>query len=92
MKGVAKMERQRVYKEVYDSLNFKDIAIIFKSFLQCPESGGCEKCVLNENKIQGHRIGCLKLRDIAMQKVIDINDAMTLDSFDKEGCTNGKDN
>lgn len=84
MKGVAKMEIQKFYKEVYDRLSLKDIMIIFKSFLQCPECGGCENCALNEIKFKGRSIGCLKLRDIAMQVIIDNSERCINDANDQQ--------
>jgi hypothetical protein len=58
--------------DIYNGLSMSDVAIIFSIYLKCHEYGTCDNCVLNEHKINGHRVGCLKLRDIAMQKVIDI--------------------
>ena len=82
MKGVGKMERQQFYNEVYNSLSLKDIVIIFNSFLQCPENGTCGNCALNEIKFKGHSIGCLKLRDIAMQKIANTGERCLNDEND----------
>lgn len=73
-----------IYNDISNSLSFKDIATIFSAHLKCLECGGCDNCILNENKIEGYRIGCLKLRDIAMKKIIDI--------FGDKGVVDGKNN
>ena len=78
LKGVAFMEN------LYKTLDIQTITEIFKAFLECPNRGGCDNCILNENKIEGCRIGCFKLRDMAMQKVIDM--------FDNNGDVDGENN
>lgn len=60
-----------ISNDVYNSLSFKDITSIFSAHLKCPD-GDCDKCILNEYKINGHRVGCLRLREIAMQRIVDL--------------------
>ena len=72
-----------IYNDISNTFSFKDIAVIFSAHLKCLDCGSCDKCILNDNKIEGHRVGCLKLRDIAMQKIVDI--------FGSKGVTDGKD-
>ena len=57
--------------EIYN-FSLKDIMTIFSAHLKCPNREGCEGCVLNEIKFEGRRIGCLKLRDMAMQHTLNI--------------------
>lgn len=63
------MGREEVYKDIYDTLSAEDIVKIFKAYLNCP-CGSCENCILDNDKV-----GCFKLRDIAMQKVINMFEA-----------------
>ena len=56
---------------ISNGLLLNSIDIIFSAHLKCLENSNCDKCILNEARVDGHRIGCLKLRDMAMQKVID---------------------
>lgn len=60
------MGREEFYKKIYDMLSIEDITKIFQAFLDCPNCGSCDNCILDN-----HKIGCFKLRDLAMQKVID---------------------
>ena len=53
---------------IYENLTIEHIADIFNVFLECPDYESCDNCKLNNNKI-----GCFKLRDIAMKKVVDMN-------------------
>lgn len=55
-------------------LSSNDIITIFSTFIDCPNNNDecCDNCILNDNWLNGHRIGCLKLRDLAMQRVIEI--------------------
>lgn len=53
-------------------LSPKEIAIIFATFLKCPDYDNCENCLLNNCRLDGHRIGCFKLRDLAMRKTIEM--------------------
>ena len=52
-------------------LTFDEISIIFDTFLKCPDFNGCENCILNDCLYNNQKIGCFKLRDLAMQRVID---------------------
>lgn len=56
--------------EISNNFSLEDIATIFSAHLNCPDRGDCEGCVLNETKIAGRRVGCLKLRDMAMQDIV----------------------
>lgn len=63
------------FKDFNELLSTNDIANIFSIHLNCPledNEEGCDSCILNDARLNGHRIGCFKLRDLAMQKVIDI--------------------
>ena len=60
------MGREEIYKDIYDKLSTEDITNIFKAYLNCP-CGSCENCILDNDGV-----GCFKLRDIAMQKVINM--------------------
>ena len=60
------MGREEVYQNIYDTLSKAEIVQIFKAYLNCP-CGSCDDCILDNDKV-----GCFKLRDIAMQKVINI--------------------
>lgn len=59
-------------RELCEELSLRDVMAIFSAHLNCPDSNGCDNCILNENKIEGHRVGCLKLRDMAMQRIVDM--------------------
>lgn len=50
----------------YNSLTITDIIEIFSEHLKCPDNG-CEECKLCDEKV-----GCFRLRDMAMKKTINI--------------------
>ena len=57
----------------HKELSPKDIVIIFSAFLNCPNYDECcDNCVLNDNRFDGYKIGCFRLRDLAMQRAIEI--------------------
>ena len=60
------MGREENYKNTYDTLSKEEIVKIFHAFLNCP-CGSCDGCILDS-----YEVGCFKLRDMAMQKVVDI--------------------
>ena len=62
------------YDEIYKSLSLENIAVIFYEHIKCIGRGGgdCDSCRLNDIKIEGHSVGCLKLKNIGMQKIADI--------------------
>lgn len=59
-------------KELYNDLTLNEIANIFDIFLKCPDNCSCDGCTLNNYSLNNKKIGCFKLRDVAMQKIVDI--------------------
>lgn len=49
-----------------------NVDIIFSAHLKCAECNTCDNCILDNARIDGHPIGCLKLRDLAMQSVVEV--------------------
>lgn len=56
----------------HKELSSAEISTIFATFLKCPDYDDCKNCLLNDCRLDGHSIGCFKLRDLAMRKTIEI--------------------
>lgn len=67
---------------IFNDMSFQDIATIFSAHLQCPDGVDCDECILNENKVNGYRVSCLRLRDIAMQRIVE--------AYNNKGNDNGE--
>lgn len=72
------IENYKNDNDIYKNLTIEHISDIFKIFLGCPNQNGCVDCLLDNNKI-----GCFRLRSIAMQKIIDMNESNSIIMIDK---------